>query len=775
MIKRHRILFTGIVQGVGFRPFIYTAAQKCSLNGFVQNRSDGVIVEVEGQPEAIANFLDTVMKHPPVLADIKKTFPEEIEPTGETGFQILKSQASGNTSTLISPDIATCDDCLRELLDPQDRRYLYPFINCTNCGPRLTIIRKLPYDRCNTSMAGFPLCPDCAREYSDPADRRFHAQPNACSVCGPRLALHDSEGSVIDCDDPLKRTIDLLKEGAILAIKGIGGFHLCVDASNSDAVIRLRKRKFREAKPLAIMVADIESARKIANINKTEEDLLLSYSRPIVLLRKNLVNPLPESIAPGLTHLGVMLPYAPLHHLLFYCSGFAALVMTSANHTDEPICIGNDEAFSRLKGIADYFLVHNRDIIVRCDDSIAHVSAGQPRLLRRSRGFAPKPLPLSCRYPNVLALGAHMKATICIIRGDYAFLSPHIGDMETPRARDFFHENIHLMEHITECEPDTVACDLHPGYYSSRFAQESRDKDAVIHVQHHHAHIISCMAENCITGDVLGIALDGTGYGQDGNIWGGEFLQCDEARFTRAAHITYFPLPGGEKAIHEPWRTAAGLIRQAFGKSWHDQADSLHIVPESVNHDLLDKIMDSGINTPVTSSMGRLFDGVASILGIRQKVQFEGQAAMELEAVCSGISGPVLPYYIHEGDVMTLDFSDMIRALVLSRRRGDPVPGLAASFHATIIRALSDVAERIRGKTGLNRAVLSGGCFQNRLLLAGSQQELLQSGFDVYTHKKVPTNDGGIALGQALCAARQIQLKLIDTNNEPQGGPYERP
>ncbi len=770
MTKRLRILFSGTVQGVGFRPFIYTCAHSHCLNGFVQNRCDGVVAEVEGSGQSIDDFIAHVREHLPPLAELTGIRIQEIIPGGQPSFRILPSRADTATAVHISPDIATCSACLEELFNPQDRRYRYPFINCTNCGPRLTIIRNIPYDRCNTSMAGFELCKDCRKEYEDVHDRRFHAQPNACSTCGPRLCLCDAAGHDLKNPDPLEKAIGLIRQGFILAIKGLGGFHLCVDAASDVAVKRLRDRKLREAKPLAVMTADIETARQIARINHDEEALLCSPSRPIVLLEKRTDRFLSPWIAPGLGHIGIMLPYTPLHHLIL-AAGFKALVMTSGNRSDDPICIENEEAFTRLRDIAEYFLVHNRDIIVRCDDSIAFVEQGSARITRRSRGYVPRPVTLAQDYPAVLAVGAHMKSAVCIIKGNHAFLSPHIGDMETPQARDFFHESISLMKHITECSPSIVACDLHPGYYSSRIAVGMTGR-TVLPVQHHHAHIISCMAENMLDGEVLGLALDGTGYGQDGRIWGGEFLRCSPVAYTRLGHVAYFPLPGGEKAVREPWRTATSLLNKAFGKSWHEYANKLDIVPGHISCNLVDRILDRALNAPLTSSMGRIFDGVSSILGIRQQVHFEGQSAMELEALAYSRTMPVLPYEIKAGQEIILDFSPMIRALAERRLQGDPPPELSTVFHQTLISALIDVARCMRDETGLNRIVLSGGCFQNRLLLTGCREKLAQAGFDVYTNSLVPVNDGGIALGQALCAAEMMKQGLAaadQTQNLPGG------
>jgi hydrogenase maturation protein HypF len=748
-IKRVRFSFSGIVQGVGFRPFIYRIAVRSGLAGFVQNRTDGVIAEVEGVQTSIVSFKEAVRHELPPLAHITLLEEREVAPVGENDFRIIKSDHSGETNVHITPDIATCGACLNELFDPVDRRFNYPFINCTDCGPRLTIIKDIPYDRENTSMACFELCPECRKEYENPANRRFHAEPNACPVCGPRLKLFDSNGIEIMAD-PLSRTAELLKEGWIAAIKGIGGFHLCVDAENDKAVERLRSRKYREEKPLAIMVKDIVAAKLYAKISSEEENLLVSHQRPIVLLEKK-PSLLSSMVAPGLSNLGIMLPYSPLHHLLF-AEGFNALVMTSANQTDEPICTGNREAIERLKGIADYFLIHNRDILVRCDDSISFIAAGTPRIMRRSRGYAPTPVMLNSDYPGVLAMGPHLKATVCILKGNAAYLSPHIGDMETPVARDFYHENLEFMQEMTECRPDIIACDLHPGYYSTRIA-ESMGKPAY-KVQHHHAHIVSSMAENGLSGKVIGIAFDGTGYGTDKTVWGGEFLIADEKDFIRAGHLNLFTLPGGEKAIREPWRIAVSLLRNAFGKKWRSYADKLGLIQDETSTIQIEKAMNIGLNNPATSSMGRLFDGISALTGLKRFVSFEGQAAMELESV--SYNGSTYPYEYEldiKDDMIILQTDPMIRQIVSDIIHGAVPADIGGRFHTSIIMGTADVACRLREKYNLNRVALSGGCFQNRLLLEGAIKFLEKSGFDVYHHRLVPTNDGGISLGQAVSAA----------------------
>jgi len=756
VIKRARYLFTGIVQGVGFRPFIYRLAVRQGLAGFVQNRPDGVLVEVEGTPPAIDSFFSSVSRELPPLANITGVASSEIAVTGDTEFKIIISNNEGQGDVHIAPDSAVCADCLKELFDPACRRFRYPFINCTNCGPRLTIINDIPYDRVHTSMDCFLLCPQCRTEYENPGNRRFHAEPNACPVCGPQLELRDADGETIPCEDPVERAIELIAAGNVLAIKGLGGFHLCVDATSDEAVKKLRSRKYREEKPLAIMVRDIEQARLIAEINDEEKALLFSVQRPIVLLKKKKNDRISTFVAPFVSSLGIMLPYAPLHYLLLE-NKLLALVMTSANQVDEPICISNREAQNRLKGIADYFLVHNRDILVRCDDSIAFVTGGKPQLLRRSRGYAPRPLILKESFPAVLALGPQLKTTQCILKDNFAFLSPHIGDMETPQARDFFHESLALMKRITQSDPQIIACDYHPAYYSTLVAQELKEV-RIVHVQHHHAHIVSCMAENQIDGDVIGLAMDGTGFGLDGNAWGGEFLIANLTQFQRFGHLQYFVLPGGQKAIHEPWRIGVSLLRQAYGKSWPEIASRLKLTPDQTNFELLDKIIETRLNSPLSSGMGRLFDGVAAIMGLRRRVSFEGQAAMELEAKAKS-AGVVLPFEIlrNPDESYILDVSAAIRAIVENMFSGKSIEEIASAFHSTLAAAFAAMSFEMRKLTGNNRVALSGGCFQNRVILEGTVAELKKNSFDVYYHSQIPANDGGVSLGQAVIAGSIIK------------------
>jgi hydrogenase maturation protein HypF len=759
VISRVGYKFSGIVQGVGFRPFIYRLAVLNDLAGFVQNSTEGVMAEVQGRDEAIEAFISQARTQTPPLAEIYEIISQEVPVNGDKTFRIIESSMTGKSDVHISPDIATCDECVRELFDPADRRHRYPFINCTNCGPRLTIIKDIPYDRMRTSMSVFPLCEKCGKEYGDPENRRFHAEPNACSVCGPRLMLLDRVGKEISTEDAIAETGRYLKAGSVVAIKGLGGFHLSADAGNDDAVRELRKRKFREEKPLAIMVADLDRAEQLAVLNDEERRLLASPSRPIVLVEAKTPSSISSLVAPGMSTLGIMLPYTPLHHLILQ-GDFTALVMTSANQTDEPICIDNNEAVKRLSGIAEYFLVHNREILVRCDDSVSMVTGGRPYVMRRSRGYAPRPLLLKDSLPKVLALGPHLKSTICITKGSFAYLSPHIGDLETPLARDFLHETIERMQHIVQCKPDIVACDLHPQYYSTRVASMLNAKD-IIRVQHHHAHVVSCMAENRVTGKVIGVAMDGTGYGEDGHIWGGEFLVADETGFARAGHLKYIALPGGESAIKNPWRIAVSLIRDAYGSEWADVASLLGIVPEGFSCDSMEKILGAKINSPLCSSLGRLFDGFSSILGLKQSVSFEGQAATMLESVSRAGSGDILPYAIlNDGENLILDSTPLVKAVVEERLSGKDSSQLADAFHKTLEKAFIDVVKKIRERCGIDRVALSGGCFQNRILLEGCAVGFEREGFQVFTHQRVPANDGGVALGQAIIAGTRTMKNL---------------
>jgi len=753
----------GIVQGVGFRPFVFQLAAWHQLTGTVSNTSAGVSIVIEGSETNIAKFLEDIEKYAPPLSRITEISAAPCPVEGFRTFSIIPSTTNAHAATLISPDVATCNDCLRELFDPKNQRFHYPFINCTHCGPRYTIIHRIPYDRPNTSMKEFIMCPLCQAEYDDPSDRRFHAQPNACKVCGPRVSLYGASGQKIDINDPITEAARLLKAGHILAIKGLGGFHLATDAENADAVDMLRKKKHREEKPFAIMAPDIDTIRGFARMDASEQNLLTSAARPIVLLKKQTPNFFADSVCPQNPYFGVMLPYTPLHHLLM-SHAFNALVMTSGNFSDESICIENAEAFKRLGNIADYFLVHDRDIVLRSDDSIARNVRGVTRLVRRSRGYVPVPIFLKHQLPEILACGAEMKNTICLTKDNYAFLSQHIGDLEHPAAHDFFEQTITHMQELLDIRPEIISHDLHPDYFSTRYALAC--DDAVrIPVQHHHAHIVSCMAENRVDGEVIGLAFDGTGLGTDGAIWGGEVLLADFGGFKRLAHLDYVPMPGGAAAIREPWRMAVSYLLDACDESFDQLNPPLfdgdihsNAIPPNAIQTII-RMIAKKINSPLTSSMGRLFDGVAAIMGIQNRVSFEGQAAMSLEMLAGAepIDMRKENTYAFEwsgGETRRISMRSIITGILNDMNHKTPLPLISRRFHATLIRLFSLLCRELRTETGLNRVVLSGGVFQNALLLDGLMQMLEIEKFEVFAHSLVPTNDGGISLGQALIAAK---------------------
>jgi len=742
----------GIVQGVGFRPFVYQLAQRHGLAGQVANTSAGVTIAVEGPAEAVAAFERDLPVQAPPLAVITAIQAQAIAPEGLQRFDIATSQAQALRATLVSPDVGVCADCLAELFDPADRRHRYPFINCTNCGPRYTIIEDVPYDRPKTSMRRFVMCRRCQAEYDDPANRRFHAQPNACPVCGPQVAFWDPQGFPVDTPDPIGHAADLLKNGAVLAIKGLGGFHLAVDATNPEAVARLRSRKLREEKPLALMAADLEQVKAFACFAEAEQALLLSVQRPIVLLAKRYPNPIAGAVAPANPYFGVMLPYTPLHCLLLD-PGFTALVMTSANRSDEPICIANAEALERLAGIADGFLVHDRDIYLRSDDSIVRHLEGGQRFVRRSRGYVPVPVFLSKALPSVLACGAELKNTVCLTRGNQAFVSQHIGDLENLAALDFFQMTVAHLQRILDIQPQLVACDLHPDYLGTVWARQ-QGRLPVIGVQHHHAHMAACMGEHHLPGPVIGLCLDGTGLGSDGAIWGGEVLVGDFAGFERAGHLAYTPLPGGAAAIKQPWRMGLSHLMATFGQGWADLDLPLRQQVGAEPLAFVARMVQKQVNCPPTSSLGRLFDAVAAVCGLRQTVSFEGQAAMELEMVAD--RGEMRPYgfQIDAGTgVYRILPQTIVASVVHDLVAGTPVAKVSARFHATVIAAFGDVAARVGRDRGLNTVVLSGGSLQNAILLTGLTRFLRARGLAVYSHTQVPCNDGGLSLGQVLVAA----------------------
>ena len=641
------------------------------------------------------------------------------------------------------------------MLTPDDRRYHYPFINCTNCGPRYTIIDDIPYDRPKTSMRHFNMCPRCQAEYDDPTDRRFHAQPNACADCGPHVDLFDNRRQwIVSGGDAVKKAAELLKQGRILAVKGLGGYHLAADAANSGSVKQLRRRKLREEKPFAIMSYDLDAIGRYARVGNEEEKILTSIQRPIVLLKKKKPNAISTEVAPGNNYFGVMLPYAPLHYLLLE-HGFEALVMTSGNLSEEPIAIDNDDAFNRLGDIADYFLTHNRDIYLRSDDSIVRHTAGAKRFLRRSRGFVPIPVFLKNEIPPILACGAELKNTICVTKQDKAFLSQHIGDLENLPTYEFFELTIAHLKRILDIEPEIIACDMHPDYLSTRYALELKT-DHHIQVQHHHAHIVSCMAEHKQGGALIGLSFDGTGYGSDGAIWGGEILVAREHDFERAGHLSYVPMPGSAAAIKEPWRMAVSYLQNAYGSDFHNLGLAAITAIDTEKLTVIGDMISKGINSPLTSSLGRLFDGVAAICGIRQRVSFEGQAAMELEMLATQDTGSIYDYAWDSGDAYRILTGPIIRGVVDDVLKGKPMGEISSRFHRTLICLFTDLCVRIGKERGLNRVVLSGGVFQNSILLSGLTRALEETGFKVFSHQHVPTNDGGISLGQAVVAAAKV-------------------
>jgi hydrogenase maturation protein HypF len=772
-LTRARIRVEGIVQGVGFRPFVHALAGRLGLAGLVGNDPGGVFCEVEGASERVAAFLAALPEQAPPLAVIERISVEDTAPTGAPGFTIVASQPDGARQTLISPDVATCPDCLAELFDPADRRYRYPFVNCTNCGPRFTIVTGVPYDRPNTTMAGFPMCRDCAREYHDPVDRRFHAQPVCCPACGPRLRLVDRTGRMLP-GDPLAGTVEALRAGLVVAVKGLGGYHLAADATSAAAVGALRERKHREDKPFAIMVADLAAARRLCHTDEPAEALLAGIRRPIVLLPRRSEVPLAPALAPGNRDLGVMLPYTPLHHLL--ATELAGpLVLTSGNVSDEPIAYLDDEARSRLAGIAEAFCDHDRPIHIRTDDSVLRVVGGLPLPVRRSRGYAPQPLslPVPAARP-VLGCGAELKSTFCLASGRHAFVSHHIGDLANAETLRSYRTGIEHFQKLFDLTPEVLAHDLHPEYLSTKYARDRAETGVaswpaggadgaaagagagveLVGVQHHHAHIASCLADNGLdtdtTGPVIGVALDGLGYGTDGTIWGGELLLVELAGFTRFGHLDPVPMPGGTAAITEPWRMALSYLDGLYG----EQIPELDVLRRQGRRwQQVRAVARAGVNSPLTSSAGRLFDAVAAILGIRDAINYEGQAAVELEQRADPAERGGYPVGVRDGEPFRLLGADLVRAAVDELRAGVPVPTIAARFHNGLAGAVVDGCERIRRATGVGLVALSGGVFQNSLLLQGCLHRLTDRGFQVLRHHQVPPNDAGISLGQVAVAA----------------------
>jgi hydrogenase maturation protein HypF len=744
---RVAVRVTGTVQGVGFRPFVYSLAARLALSGFVGNDSEGVFAEVEGDPAAVAEFLVAVERDAPPLARIDQVVTKNMRSYGSAGFTIAPSAPGPQRTALVSADSAMCADCLAELADPGDRRYRYPFINCTNCGPRFTIVTGVPYDRPGTTMAPFAMCGRCAAEYHDPANRRFHAQPVCCPACGPRLSLRSAAGTLLETGDPLAVAAALLRDGQVLAVKGLGGYHLAVDAGSEAAAAALRARQHREDKPFAVMAAGLAAARELGEADETAAALLASPRRPIVLLPRR-PGAVAAAVAPGNRALGVMLPYTPLHHLLLEAVG-GPIVLTSGNLSDEPIAYRDEDAFAQLAGIADAFLTHDRAIHIRTDDSVVRVVRGRGMLIRRSRGHVPEPVTVPARFPRpVLACGAELKNTFCLAKDYRAFVSHHIGDLENAATLRSFTEGIGHFGRLFGIEPEVVAYDLHPEYLSTKYALDL-DLDTC-GVQHHHAHIASCLADNGHDGPVIGVAFDGTGYGTDGTLWGGEFLVADLAGFERAGHLAPVPMPGGAAAIRQPWRMTAAYLRAAFPGG---PPAGLDVVKRNERDwAAIVSMAERGVNAPVSSSAGRLFDAVAALLSVRDTINYEGQAAVELEQLADpGETGSYRAEISGPGPFL-IQGAGLVRAVTGELTEGVPAPLIAARFHNGIAALIEEGCVLARERHGLDTVALSGGVFQNLLVTERAAARLEARGFRVLLHSRVPCNDGGISLGQAVVA-----------------------
>ncbi|MFF9051911.1 carbamoyltransferase HypF [Streptomyces erythrochromogenes] len=775
-VQRRRVTVRGVVQGVGFRPYLYTRATGLGLAGHVTNTPEGVVAEVEGTPAAVSRFCEHLAADAPPLAVVDAVDHHEVPVAGGAGFTIVASRTGGPARTLVSPDVATCADCLAELADPADRRHRHPFITCTHCGPRFTIVTGLPYDRAHTTMARFPMCPDCAREYGDPGDRRFHAQPVACPACGPRLTLLTARTGRPPCEtpdeDPIAGARRLLAAGAILAVKGLGGYHLACDATHPRAVAELRRRKARGDKPFALMARDVRDAERYAHIGPEERALLEGGVRPVVLLRRRAAadpggapGALAEGVAPRCPDLGVMLPYTPVHHLLLGLPGDLPgprlLVMTSGNLAGEPIVTDDDEALDRLAGLADAWLTHDRPIHVPCDDSVVRVCDGETLTVRRARGYAPLPMTLPLPVPATLAAGGDLKNTFCLGEGRRAWLSAHIGDMDDLATQYALERAEQQLESITGVRPALLAADRHPGYRSAQWARRTAGSRPLVRVQHHHAHIASALAEHGLDGEhpVIGVAFDGTGYGDDGAVWGGEVLLADYAGYTRFAHLAYVPLPGGDAAVHRPYRMALAHLRAAGLSRTPDLPCVAACPPDELR--VLERQLERGLNCVPTSSMGRLFDAVSSLAGVCHHAGYEAQAAIELEAAALGGLLPVGPGYAFglrdpEGPgagPVVADPAPLLTAVVADVRAGTDPGLIAAGFHAGVTALVAELCARARERHGLDTVALTGGVFANTLLSSACARTLRASGFTVLRHGRVPPNDGGLSLGQLMVAA----------------------
>ena len=758
-VVRYRIRILGAVQGVGFRPFVYRLAAEMKLTGWVINASTGVIIEIQGSRLEINQFVERLKIEKPQIAIINDIKINELPPRRETGFSIEKSTDDKIKTALILPDLATCHDCLNDIFDQDNRRYLYPFTNCTNCGPRFSIIKALPYDRPNTTMSVFEMCEQCREEYENPADRRFHAQPNACPECGPVVQIWNQQGWVLaEKREALRQTVEAVNEGRIVAVKGLGGFHLLADAGNADSIDRLRNLKGREMKPFALMFPSLEAVKDICEVSALEEELLLSVAAPITLLKItkdiDLENTIAGSVAPGNPYLGVMLPYTPLHHILMRNLG-RPIVATSGNYSDEPICIEENEAIKRLGGIAEMFLMHNRPIARHVDDSIVRIMSGREMIMRRARGYAPLPIPVAVDLKPTLAVGAHLKNSVALALNKNVFISQHIGDLETELAYNAFTEVIGQLQGLYEKPPEYIACDYHPDYLSSEYAQTQTEKP--FKVQHHTAHILSCMAEHNIDSPVLGVSWDGTGLGLDRTIWGGEFITVRGADCRRAATFKTFALPGGDKAVREPRRTAIGLLYEIFGEQIFENKKLSPVRGYSGEElQLIREMLINDLNCPRTSSVGRLFDAVSSILNLHQRISFEGQAAMELEFVLDNVNTDKyyeIPVTQDDSGLRILDWTNMYRAIIADFENNIETSEISARFHNSLVEAIVKIAAFLKIKT----VVLSGGCFQNKYLTERAVVRLTDEGFDPVWHRQVPPNDGGIALGQIKAAADNIK------------------
>ncbi|UCG53279.1 MAG: carbamoyltransferase HypF [Candidatus Latescibacterota bacterium] len=751
-IQRLRITIRGVVQGVGFRPFVYRLATELGLKGFVVNSPRGVFVEVEGEPPLLDTFFARIQDENPQRSYIQSLEHSVLDPIDYDTFDIRESDSEGEKIAPVLPDIATCSDCISDIFDPQNRRYRYPFTNCTNCGPRYSVIEALPYDRPNTSMKSFEMCWDCRTEYEDPMDRRFHAQPTACPVCGPRIELWDTTGRVdATQDEALSRASGAIRDGAILALKGLGGFHLIVDARDESAVRRLRERKHRNEKPLALMYPSLELVNEHCQVSPLEKRLLTSPEAPIVLLRRRPSALVAPSIAPANPYLGVMIPYTPLHHLLVSGMRFP-IVATSGNLSEEPICIDETEALDRLGAIADLFLVHNRPIVRHVDDSVVRLVANRVLVLRRARGYAPLPVPLKTNPPPgaILGVGGHLKNTVAISVNDQVFLSQHIGDMSTNAAYSVFRKTVSDLQRIYVIEPERIACDAHPDYRTTKHVEAF--EPAPQKVQHHWAHVLSCMAENELEPPVCGVSWDGTGFGPDKTIWGGEFLRANAGSFERVGHLRRFSLPGGEQAVREPRRAALGLLYEIFSDDVFDMDNLTPLMTFSKDdRGILRKMLRGNINSPLTSSAGRLFDAVASLLSLRHRVSYEGQAAMELEFATWGIDNEEsYPFDVRRnGGVWVVDWEPLTLGIMSDIESQVGVGSIATKFHNTLAELITETARRVNDE----RVVLTGGCFQNKYLTERTIVRLMEAGFRPYWHQRVPPNDGGIALGQVVAAA----------------------